>query len=86
MSKESIRDDLANEPALRRAIQEMGEPVLGLGAIPEGHEGPYHPTPDEFLQATRRVIEANAELAELRAELAIENLRQTDLDQREAQQ
>jgi hypothetical protein len=72
MSEESIRRDLATEPSLRRLIAETAPaPVSGLGVIPEGHEGPYRPTPDELLESARHLIQADAELASVRAELAV---------------
>jgi hypothetical protein len=83
MSEESGRRDLPEQPLPRRLLEEFGGPVIGFGAVPEGHKGPYRPTPDELQEGLRRYNEGIAQLAELRAHLARENLRQTHSDQRE---
>jgi hypothetical protein len=75
MSEEKT-PDLGGHPDVFRLIADAApQPVTAFGPIPEGHEGPYNPTPDEILEGVQRANQAAAQLAEASAELVVEELR-----------
>jgi len=78
MSEESIKRALAEERQLRRLLEEAGGPLIGLGVMPEGHEGPYHPTDEELREGYRRFNQTNAELANVLAEFASDDVQPAD--------
>jgi hypothetical protein len=75
-SKKDELDSKDIQTELIRFIKENDkEPVAAFGDIPEGHEGPYMPSMEEFLKGARQAAKCGLELAKGRADLAEEKIR-----------
>jgi hypothetical protein len=67
---------LADSPEFQALMKNA--PMGGIVSGGEGHDSPYVPTPEEFMEGVRQVLQANAALAEVQAQLVTEELREAD--------
>jgi hypothetical protein len=65
--------DLGEDRDLLNYLMEVDlAPLVSGGDVPEGVEGPYEPSVDEFVEGARRAAEANRVLAEAWARISEE--------------
>ena len=72
MSEELSRA-LADDPEVRRLVSATG-PIRSWTVSPEGVEGPYVPTREEWLEGVHDVLRADAELVAAEARVLVESL------------
>lgn len=61
---EDLGRALAQDPAVQSLVAQATGPIPSVAASPEGVEGPYLPTPDEWIQGVRHALQDRAELVE----------------------
>jgi hypothetical protein len=67
-----LDSDPLDDPEFLRFIGSDGFP--GSFAVPEGHEGPYLPSPEQFAQGVRAALEAAMRTVRARAKAVDEQL------------
>ena len=64
---EELGRAVARDPAIRDLVAQATEGVPSVTASPEGVDGQYVPTPDEWIQGVRDALQDRAELMEVHA-------------------
>lgn len=75
------RADPADVEVVRRLLRERDPaPMRSGGPVPDGHGGPYRPTPEELREGARFVSAADTQMLQMRLEVYVR-----DSDQEETQ-